>query len=35
MNKEQEQKEKEHLRQSILSNVLCLYEKYDGKDEKN
>lgn len=27
MNQEQEQKEKEHLRQSILSNVLCLHEK--------
>lgn len=27
MNKEQEEKEKEHLRQSILHNVLCLYER--------
>lgn len=38
MNKEQEEKEKEHLRQSILSNVLCLHEKihYDkfGHDTK-
>lgn len=27
MDKEQEIKEKEHLRQSILDNVLCVYER--------